>query len=71
MFGTSSEIFIDPMGSHGGSDSKESACNMRDLGSNLVSGRSLEGRKVATHPSILGWRTPWTEKPDRLQPVGS
>ena len=23
--------------------------------------------EVATHSSILGWRSPWTEKPGRLQ----
>ena len=27
-----------------------------------------EGR--ATHSSILVWRTPWTEKPGRLQSIG-
>ena len=26
---------------------------------------------MATHSSILAWRTPWTEKPDRLQSMGS
>ena len=25
---------------------------------------------MATHPSILAWRTPWTEEPGRLQSVG-
>ena len=24
-----------------------------------------------THSSILAWKTPWTEKPDGLQPMGS
>ena len=28
-----------------------------------------EGR--ATHSSILAWRIPWTEEPDRLQSMGS
>ena len=28
-----------------------------------------EGRE--THSSILAWRTPWTESPDRLQSMGS
>ena len=28
-------------------------------------------KKVATHSSILAWEIPWTEKPDRLQSVGS
>ena len=26
---------------------------------------------MATHSSILAWRIPWTEEPDRLQYVGS
>ena len=26
---------------------------------------------MATHSSITAWRTPWTEEPDRLQPMGS
>ena len=25
---------------------------------------------TATHSSILAWRTPWTEGPDRLQSMG-
>ena len=25
---------------------------------------------VATHPSILAWRIPWTEEPGRLQSMG-
>ena len=25
---------------------------------------------MATHSSILMWRIPWTEEPDRLQPIG-
>ena len=53
-----------------GSDGKESACNAGDLGSIPGLGRSLE-RGMATHSSILVWRLPWTEKPGRLQPMGS
>ena len=25
---------------------------------------------IATHSSILAWRTPWTEEPDRLWAIG-
>ena len=25
---------------------------------------------MATHSSILAWRTPWTEEPGRLQSIG-
>ena len=27
--------------------------------------------ETATHSSILAWRIPWTEEPDRLQSIGS
>ena len=26
---------------------------------------------MATHSSLLAWRTPWTEEPGGLQPTGS
>ena len=26
---------------------------------------------MATHSSILAWKSPWTEEPDGLQPKGS
>ena len=57
-------------GCPGGSDGKESACNAGDLGLIPGSVRSLE-KGMATHLSILAWRIPWTEKPDRLQFMGS
>ena len=28
-------------------------------------------KEMATHSSILPWRIPWTEEPDRLQSMGS
>ena len=28
-------------------------------------------KKIATQSSILAWRIPWTEEPDRLQYIGS
>ena len=27
--------------------------------------------EIATHPSILAWKIPWTEEPGRLQSMGS
>ena len=27
-------------------------------------------KEMAAHPSILAWRTPWTEEPGGLQSVG-
>ena len=28
-------------------------------------------KEMATHSSILAWKTPWTEEPSRLQSMGS
>ena len=53
-----------------GSDGEESACNARDLGLIPGSGRSLE-KGMATHSSVLAWRTLWTEEPGRVQYMGS
>ena len=50
-----------PCGSYG----KESACNARDPGFILGSGRPLE-KGMATQSSILAWRMPWTEEPGSL-----
>ena len=50
----------------GGSDSKEYAHNVGDLGSIPGLGRSLE-EGPATHSSVLAWRIPWTEEAGRLQ----
>ena len=27
--------------------------------------------EMATHPSILAWKIPWTEEPGELQSIGS
>ena len=52
------------MGFPGGSDDKESTCNVRDLGLILV-------WEMATHSSILAWRIQWTEEPLGLQSMVS
>ena len=49
---------------------KASAYNEGDLGSIPGWGRSLE-KEMATHSSILAWKIPWTEEPDKLQSMGS
>ena len=51
------------------SDSKESACNVGDLGLIPGLGRSLE-KEMATHFSILAWRIPGMEEPGGLQSMG-
>ena len=48
------------MGFPGGSDGKESACNVGELGLIPGSGRS-PGEGNDTHSSTLAWRIPWTE----------
>ena len=53
------------MGFPGGSDGKESACSVGDLGLIPGLGRS-PGGGMATHSSILAWRIPWTEEPGGL-----
>ena len=44
--------------------------DVTDVGSIPGLGRSLEEGMV-TQSSILAWRTLWTEKPGRLQSMGS
>jgi len=40
------------------------------FGSELSLGQGdLLNKEMATHPSILAWRIPWTEEPGRLQGV--
>ena len=54
----------------GGSETKDSACNVGDLGSIPGLGRSPgEGSGNPLHYSC--WRIPWTEEPGGLQSVGS
>ena len=50
-----------------GSAGKESACNVRDLGSIPI---PLE-KEMATRSGILAWRIPWTQEPRGLQPMAS
>ena len=47
---------------------KNSPTNARDVGSILDQEDPLE-EEMATHSSILAWRTPWTE-PGGLQSMG-
>ena len=58
------------VGIPGESGDKESACNAGDL-SQLLSWEDLLEKEMATHHSILTWRTPWTEEPGGSQPMGS
>ena len=53
----------------GGSDGKESACNVGDLSSMPVLGRS-PGEGQGYPSSIVAWRIPWTEEPSGLWSIG-
>ena len=53
----------------GGSDGKESTCNVGDPGLTSGSGKS-PGEEMATHSNILAWRIPWTEDPGGYSPWG-
>ena len=59
----------DIYGFPGGSDGKESACNVGDPVRPLSQEDPLQ-KEMATHSSILGWKIPWTEEPDGLQSLG-
>ena len=48
---------------------KVSACNAGGPG--LIPGSGRSPGEMATHSSILAWRTPWTEEPGGLQSIGS
>ena len=61
------QSIMEHRGFPGGSDSEESACNVGDLSSISGSGRSPVEKEIATHSSILAWRSPWTEEPGGLQ----
>ena len=54
----------------GGLEGKVSACNAGDPGSIPGSGRYL-GEGNSKYSSTLAWKIPWTEKPVRLQSMGS
>ena len=58
------------MGFPGGSNSKESARKVGDLGWIPGSEDPLE-EEMATHSTILAWRIPWTKEPGGLQFMGS
>ena len=58
------------LGFPGGLVSKESTCNTGNKTWSLGQEDPLE-KEMATYPSILAWRTPWTEEPGGLQFMGS
>ena len=51
-------------------NSPASAGDVRDLGLIPGLGGSLK-EDMATHPSTIAWKIPWTEETGRLQSMGS
>ena len=70
-----SDLLIPTVGDYrgfpGGSDGEESACNAGDWDSIPGSGRFPGEGNGYTHSTTLAWRSPWIEKPDKLQTMGS
>ena len=58
------------LGFLGGSVVKNLLVDAGDSGSIPGLGRSLE-KEMTIHSSVLAWEIPWTEKPGRLQSMGS
>ena len=57
-----------------GTSGKEHACQCRRHkrhGFNSLGQEDPLEEEMATHPSILAWKIPWTEEPDGLQSMGS
>ena len=44
---------------------------MRETWVQSLGWEDLLEKELATHSSILAWKIPWMEEPDRLQSVGS
>ena len=44
---------------------------MQETGVRSLGQKDPLEKGMAPHSSILAWRIPWIEKPDRLQPMGS
>ena len=44
---------------------------MQEMWVQFLSWEDPLGKEMATHSSILAWKTPWTEEPGGLQSMGS
>ena len=64
------DVYVISTSFAGDSVVKNPPANEGDRGLIPRSGNSLE-KEMATHPSILAWRIPWTEEPGGLQSMGS
>ena len=55
----------------GGASGKESTCQLQETQVQSLGQENLLEKEIATHSSIRAWKIPWTEKPGRLQSMGS
>ena len=63
---------VNSLGFPSGSVGKESAVQeMQEMWVQSLSQEDPLEEGMATHPSILAWRIPWTEEPGGLQSMGS
>ena len=66
-------VHLKCMGFTRGTSGKELTCQCRRLkrfGFDPWVGKIPLEEGMATHPSILAWRIPWTEEPGELQSMG-
>ena len=49
----------------------KSLSTMQETRVQFLAGEDLLQKEMATHSSILAWKIPWMEEPDRLQSMGS
>ena len=59
------------MGFPGGSDGKESACNVQETQVQSLDQEDPLEEAMAPHSSTLAWKIPWMEEPGGLQSTGS
>ena len=59
------------MGFPGGSDGKESACNVQETQIQSLDQEDPLEKEMATHFSTLAWKIPWMEETGGLQSTGS
>ena len=64
------KILTSEMGFPGGSDVKHLSAMLETWVRFLGQEDPLE-KEMATHSSTLAWKIPWTEKPGKLQSMGS
>ena len=58
------------LGSPGGSDGKESACNAGETQDWSLGREDPLEKGMATHSSTLAWKILWAEEPGGLQSIG-